>query len=480
MLGERLERINEIKLRLKIIETRKDRSQVITPCAGRVVKINYLPGDAVEAFETILTVEEPQAEYIDVYVPETSDRTPHLGERVAVFPHRTGNFDSGGTVVFVDPGFSAIPERLAFRNLIYWARKFRVQLDPNHHLMPGEAAHVKLLGNGLPAMETEAQAQEAKNASPVGHAGSPPTALETPKPTPIHLPEALHKRTRFEPSAVAWLPDLDRYLILSDDTGREPAKHQPWVFLMDRQGNVEPEPILLEGAESVNDLEALAVKSAHEFYFVSSQNLNKKGKRKTERQRILHVKRDGRRFQVVGKVALAELIFQSYDETQRRNLGLEQTDPNGQVLLNIEGAAWYENSLLLGLKQPLSRKGALLWRLSDPDSLFQSATLQPNQLSLYGTVNLRTAQGQASGISDLAVTPNGTLLALSTVPDAGDDKQCGGLYRVKRITDGILEVTPLLTFPKMKPEGLCVRDENHATIVFDTDDATSYTLDVGM
>ncbi len=480
MLGERLERINEIKLRLKIIETRKDRSQVITPCAGRVVKINYMPGDAVEAFQTILTVEEPHAEFIDVYVPETSNRTPHLNERVAVFPHRTGTFDSEGTVVFVDPGFSAVPERLAFRKLIYWARKFRVQLDANHHLMPGEAAHVRLLGSHLPRVEPYAEAKETNSAAPANREKQSPASLGMQKLTPIQLPQALHKRTRFEPSALAWLPDLERYLVLSDDTGRKPAKHQPWLFLMDLQGNVEPEPILLKGVESINDLEALAMKSDQEFYFVSSQNLNKKGKRTPERQYLLHVKREGRSFEVLGKVALANLIFRSYDETQRHDLGLEVSVANGQPLLNIEGAVWYENSLLLGLKQPISRKGALLWRLDDPDSMIQSASLKPKQLSLYGTVNLRTTQGQASGISGLALAPDGSILALSTVPDVGDDKQCGGLYRVKPVTDGILEVHPLLTFPTMKPEGVCVRNKTQATLVFDTNDATSFTLDVGI
>ncbi len=150
MLSDRMDRIHEIRLRLKILDTRMNRIKVITPCEGRVVKINYLPGDSVEAFATILTVEEPDAEFIDAYVPETSDTIPRLGERVGIYPHRTGQYAAGGTVVFVDPSYSSIPERLAFRKLIYWARKFRVKIDDGDNLVPGEAAQVKLL-SGIPA-----------------------------------------------------------------------------------------------------------------------------------------------------------------------------------------------------------------------------------------------------------------------------------------------------------------------------------------
>jgi len=149
MLSERLDRMNEIQLQLKIIATRKSNRLVISPCEGCIVNVNYLPGDSAKEFETILTVEEPEAEFMDVYIPETSDRVPLLGERVTIYPHRNGAVEAAGVVVFVDPGYSAVPDRLAFRNIIYWARKFRVKLDEGHTLMPGEAAKVEMSASML-------------------------------------------------------------------------------------------------------------------------------------------------------------------------------------------------------------------------------------------------------------------------------------------------------------------------------------------
>lgn len=144
MLSKASERIAELTRDKNEIEASRTRRQVVTPSAGRVVNLNFLPGDTVAAFAAILTVEEADAAFIDVYIPETSDQSPTLGARVQVFPHRAGVAPAQGTITFVDPGYAAIPERLAFRKIIYWARKFRVKLDQGHGLMPGEAARVQV------------------------------------------------------------------------------------------------------------------------------------------------------------------------------------------------------------------------------------------------------------------------------------------------------------------------------------------------
>jgi len=147
LLSERMEHITGMEMKLKELDVQREGRFVHSPCAGRVVDVKALPGDTLEKFAPLLTVEEPQAAYIDVYIPETSDFQPRLGQRVRIHPHRAGATVTGGAVAFIDPGYSAIPQRLAVRNLIYWARKFRVRLDADHGLMPGEAAKVEMLGD---------------------------------------------------------------------------------------------------------------------------------------------------------------------------------------------------------------------------------------------------------------------------------------------------------------------------------------------
>ncbi len=148
MLSERLEHVTGMEMKLKELDVQREGRLVYSPCAGRVVDVKALPGDILEKFAPLLTIEEPQAAFLDVYIPETSDFQPRLGQRVRVHPHRGGAAMTGGTVAFIDPGYSAIPQRLAVRNLLYWARKFRVRLDADHGLMPGEAAKVEMLDDG--------------------------------------------------------------------------------------------------------------------------------------------------------------------------------------------------------------------------------------------------------------------------------------------------------------------------------------------
>ncbi len=473
MLGDRFQHVSELKLRLQSLDERIERRRILSPCAGHVVVVNAMPGDDVEGFAPILTVEEPVAAFIDVYIPETSDYTPRAGQRVRVYPHRSGAADAHGTVVFIDPGYSAIPQRLAFRNMVYWARKFRVRLDDGHSLMPGEAAKVEMTDETFDfAAAAAAERPVAQPAAP--RVASPTATPVTLGPSEIHVPDSLRARSRFEPSGIVWLADIDRFLIASDDTSRDRPEHAPWLFLMDRQGTVEPEPIVLAGAEALNDLEAIAQDPDGMLYLVSSQSPSRKGNRPASRRQIYQVRRDGRDFRVVGQVDLVDVLTRSMDASQRKDLGLEEgADPDSPPF-EIEAAAWYRGALLLGLKSPRPRDGALLWRLDTPNRLFQDHVLRPGQLSLAARVDLRTSDGRPAAFSDLAVDAGGTLFALSTVPDPSAAGQEGGLHRLVSPKPGILQSTLLRSYPGLKPEGLGVLPDGRFTLVFDGDDTPPF------
>ncbi|NLH47107.1 MAG: hypothetical protein GX444_00740 [Myxococcales bacterium] len=467
MLNDRISQMHELELKTKLIEDRIERRRVISPCNGRIVNINYLPGDSVEGFSTILTVEEPEASFVDVFIPESSDIVPQLGERVDVMPHRFGVADTKGTIIFVDPGYSAIPERLAFRKVIYWARKFRVRLDEGHHLRPGESVEVGIRGEIVPS--GAAQAMETKPELRRPKTPEPPATLTAAALSTVTVSDRLRAISRFEPSGIAWLDDLKRYVLVSDDTSRQDPEHQPWIYLMDEAGNLDEQPVPLHGVDSVNDLESIVSAPNGVLYLVSSMNASHRGKRPPDRQRIYRVVHTGRSFKVTGVVNFLSVLCQSYQPAQLGRLGL---DPllGDAIELNIEGATWYKGDVLFGLKQPRPAKGAIVWRLKDPERLFATNTLAPGQLEVFGYADLRTPDGRPAGISDLLAESSGRLLALSTVPQAEKSKQVGGLHiLVETKTDRLL-VKPMLNFPALKPEGLCARDADRLTIVFDSDD----------
>ena len=191
----------------------------------------------------------------------------------------------------------------------------------------------------------------------------------TPPIKKISIPAALLRKTRFEPSGIAWSAELNRYLIVSDDTGINDSatEHAPYLFLMDAAGSVDASPVILEGIESINDLEAIAPAGDGVYYLVSSQNISKRGKRPRNREYLLKVQQTDRNFSVQAKVNLLSLLLKTFSKPELRELGLETFEADGRPKLNIEGAAFQENALYLGLKAPISRKGAIIWKLDNPE-----------------------------------------------------------------------------------------------------------------
>jgi multidrug resistance efflux pump len=489
MLADRLERMNEILLELSINASRIQARMVVAPCDGQVVDVLYRLGDTVPAYLPILNVEESPSEYLEIYLPELSQITAELGDGVEIYSKRNQVYDTDGTVVFIHPGFSPVPERLWFRGQVYWARKVRVRLAAGHLLLPGESVRVKLVGPRESAEKVEELLQvEAKQVGdsvvPLAFAESDKIrdvadssidnknepADEVKRKT-IQIPASLDVRTPIEASGVVWLDDLGRYLVISDDTAKKSSGgHPPWLFLMAPDGVVDAEPVVLAGVKTVNDLEAIVPISNTRFILVSSNSVSKKGKRPVSRQYLMDVERTGRQFRVVRKVKLFEQLAKSLTDKELAAVGLNERIAGGQILLNIEGAAYQEGALLLGLKQPVTEKGALILKLDNLDIFLSTGKLTPGQLSIWGRVKLGCFDEQCAGISDLLIDSQGRMLALSTIPNVPNSKQQASLHLIARDANGTLQATLLKRFESVKPEAICERQPGQYLIMFDRDD----------
>jgi multidrug resistance efflux pump/ADP-ribose pyrophosphatase YjhB (NUDIX family) len=456
LAADRFERVEEIRRELVTLAERRKFREVVAPADGYVVEVLARPGDTVEAFLPVITVQAVVARYVDVYLPESHDSEARVGQHVVVISKRPAGPLAVGTISFVYPGYLPIPERLMFRGQIAWAQRLRVELIQPNELRPGESVRVRFGDEkSWVAPVAEVQAREpAREALPGG-------ALR-----PLEVPEALAGRTRFEPSGIAWLPDGARLLVVSDDTGRRGGTkaHRPWVFAMSAEGRVASEPLAIEGLEAVNDLEAVTPGAPGEYYLVASQSVNSKGKRPAARQVLLKVRVDGERVVLVSQVALWPLLA-ALPPDQARALGLDPDQPEAGRTLNLEAAAWRDGTLLLGLKQPAAAGGAWLWRLTDVAGLLATGALAPGQLTAQGPVDLGVVAGRRAAFSDLAFDEGGRLFALSTVPEAPEAEQEGKLVLLEPV-DGGYAARVLQRWPGMKPEGLAVRGLR-ATVVFD-------------
>ena len=461
MLSDIMERTEDLRRELSFTEHRVNMRTIVSPCDGYVVELFSYPGDVVDEFIPIFSLEETEPEYLTVYLPEKTNISLEAGMRVRIYSTRLKT-TTVGEVAFIHPGLTQTNERLSFRGQFFWARKVLVKLKHNHGLLGGEVVYARI--NHFGNHKNRIQIVEASE-----NYNSEQALIKE-----MTIPASLLKVTRFEPSGITWLPELDKYLIVSDDTGIRKAKndHAPYVFFMSADGNVEPVPVVLNGIRKINDLEAVAPADDNIFYLVSSQNISKAGKRPKNREQILKVKRNKTRFEVLGTINLLSLLLDSYTADELATLGLTQQSTDKRPLLNIEGAAWHQDALYFGLKQPVTKEGAIIWKLDNPDTIFEGNKLKPGQLTVFGNIRLGQFENRFAGFSDILFDRKGNLWALSTFANVTKSKQTGGLHRINLFANGHFETETLTRFPGLKPEGLTFIDDNQLMIVFDNDNQT--------
>lgn len=476
MMAEAREQTNEILRDIIIAENRKQLRTVVSPCDGNVVDIFAYAGDTVREYMPILSVMEASSDFLNVYIPERSDFSVREGMSVGVFPVRSDIPDTTGRVAFIHPGYTRVPDRLTVRGQALWAHIVRVSLDPGHQLRPGEIVHVRIDSDQRRLSVTGSNAYAKTPGGDLSGVTDGPTINRVRQAAVAEMivPPALAAMTRFEPSGLAWLEKARKYVVVSDDTGLAdmPSEHAPIVFLADRNGRVDAEPIRLIGSETINDVEAVTRVDVDSFLVVSSQNISRKSTRKEDRKMICSMQFREGAFHVDHQIIFLDLLLKSLSLEDLEALGLKKLDADQLPVLNIEGAAFRDGALYIGLKAPVADAGAIIWRLADVETVMTGNLLIPGQLSLYGYVDLGQQGSRQRGISDLAFDAKGRLWALSTVPDVGASEQMGGLHRIDRFGDGRLEADTILEFPGQKPEGLCFNQEGEYMIVFDADQAT--------
>lgn len=431
------------------------------PCAGRVSAIHLREGAVARAGAPVVSVIADNSRRITACVFEDLAPAVHVGARARLTARGGPVRELEGEVVTLGPVIHELPARCRPQpHQPAWGRELEVLLDRPTALVAGEGFNLRLED---PPLRLEPRAAAAG-----GDQG--------PRPRALQVPAALRANSRFEPSGLVWVPRLNRYLVVSDDTGYpQRDDHAPWLFTMDARGAVDPQPLVVAGLEGLNDAEAIAAGPDGALYLLCSQSASQRGKRSATRQAFVRIVPQGRGYRADGQVALAALLDQAAPAT-RAALGLVDT-----TALNLEGMTPDAQGLLIGLKSPLTTEGrAIIWRLRDPARLVASGRLEPAGLSLWGTVALEVeADGRrvAAGIAELLALPDGALLIAGTASGLRPRRQSGALWRLPRAPAASAagpahahSAARVQTFAGLKPEGLALSPHpGHLVVAFDND-----------
>ncbi len=277
---------------------------------------------------------------------------------------------------------------------------------------------------------------------------------------PIKVPRELSERTGLELSGAAWSPALSRYVLVSDDVNEEGSKHEPLLFALSESGQLDAAPIRIEGIAELNDPESITAGPEGTLFVCTSHSLNKKGHLPESRRRLLQIAIGGdRKAKILGQLDLSVAR------------GADGRPPWGGGSLDIEGIAFREGALFIGLKSPLgSDGGAAILRLPNVVAVIQSGVIQDGALTLWSRSRFcvpHDGKSVCEGIADLAFLPDGSLLIAGNAPKGMPTDGGGSLWKLAQ-PNGV--PTLLKRFEGLKPEGVALSpDHTSAIVVFDTD-----------
>ncbi|MET0794754.1 MAG: hypothetical protein ABW061_24760 [Polyangiaceae bacterium] len=277
---------------------------------------------------------------------------------------------------------------------------------------------------------------------------------------PMKVPRELSERVGLELSGAAWSPTLSRYVLVSDDVNEEGTKHEPLLFALSEAGQLDAAPIRIEGITELNDPESISSGPDGTLFVCTSHSLNKKGHVPESRRRLLQLSISAdRKAKVIGQLDLSVAR------------GTDGKPPWGSGSLDIEGIAFREGALFVGLKSPLGGDGsAVILRLPNVVSVIQSGVIQDGALSLWSRSRFciqRDGKSVCEGIADLAFLPSGELLIAGNAPKGMPTDGGGSLWKLSAANAA---PTLLKRFEGLKPEGIALSpDHSSAIVVFDTD-----------
>ncbi|NUN14906.1 MAG: HlyD family efflux transporter periplasmic adaptor subunit [Myxococcales bacterium] len=439
--------IEMVRRTLDGLQVRRKALELRAPASGRITMLWRRTGEVIAAGEPIVMMVSTRAARVLTCVAETAAMDIRIGDKAELRVRGKDGEPLRGRAVALGPLVEEVPLRCRrVPDQPAWGRNVVVQLDNPVELLPGLAFDVLFhRGDAYDSSTAIARPSSPTEASPTPGSGDI---------RPMEVPESLRQLSRFEPSGMVWLPRQSRYLIVSDDTGHKSSReHSAWLFTMSMEGQVDPDPVVVQGDIKFNDLESIAAVDEDSIYVLSAQSHSNAGKRSKHRTGFHWLKRSGSGYRVQSTVYFASLLDNLSPE-QLSALGL----PQGTGNLEIEGMTNVGRSLLLGLKSPLDENGkAMIWRLGNPERLFSDQSLESAELTLWGRVALATAiddQPAQGGISELLSPSDGLLLVAATPSAQNTGRESGSVWVIENARGGDMTGELVRQFPRLRPEAM--------------------------
>ena len=146
--GNRPEDIDAAKAAMAYDEARFRERQVLAPSAASVEVLDVRPGDLIAPNTPVATLLERNEIYVRIYIPETEIYRVHVGQKAQVTVDSVGKRVFDGAVEQINQQAEFLPRNVQTREeRVHQVFGVKIRIDDSsHHVLPGMAADVKLLG----------------------------------------------------------------------------------------------------------------------------------------------------------------------------------------------------------------------------------------------------------------------------------------------------------------------------------------------
>lgn len=449
--------LNDLIKEKDYLEKKKRSLYVFSPADGVVGTINFKTGEKADGFATLLTLSNNSPTFVTGFINENLDVSLVEGQVVKVRSATRSNIISTAVVKNIGRRTVEMPLRLLkFQNVIAYGREVTLELSEHTQLLIGEKVSVD---PSKPLLSFMAMA----NASKIDLSQFETSSQFSLKK--MAIPSAVYEQSKFEPSGAIWLADLNKYLVISDDTD---DAHSALLFLMNRDGSLDNETLKINNLPEIMDIESIA-RDENFIYLLSSQSRNSSGDIRKHRSLIVKVKRVGLELTAVSSFELRPLLLSAMVKSEQKELQAlaamikASTVKNGD--LDIEGMTLVGNDILLALKAPHSDSNeSYILRLVNKDYIFSNKFFHPQQVKIEAKLSFdgktETADDNKMGLSDL-VYSGGTYYISTTCKKAN----CSALWKTNKLASASLRL--LKTFPVNQLEGIAIGEKNEILGVFD-------------
>ncbi|MGE0631912.1 MAG: HlyD family efflux transporter periplasmic adaptor subunit, partial [Pseudobdellovibrionaceae bacterium] len=438
-----LSQVEELENELNHLENMKKNLYIFSETEGVVGAVNFKKGEKAPSFAALITISPEHPTYIQGFVHENMHTKLKVGNKVEV-KSVANDFKIQGKVVSIGSRIIEMPTRLMrVPTTPIWGREIVVQIPENSGFILGEKVQIqpKFSFFGI----STAVADETIPRTP---------DLTYLDPSPITVPRTLDSRFSFEPSGLIYLKDFKKFLVVSDDTDKEDS---PYLFLMDRDGFVDDQPIRIPGLKAMTDMESIS-QLDDKIYLVGSMTKTKKGERKESRELIVRMHRSGLDFSNVESIALKPLLIKLAKDKKFINTELADLVSDGD--LEIESSVIRGREFLFGLKEPNKDKKAYILRIKNIDSLFLKKELTKENIDIFARINFGP-QKNKHRLSDLALV-DGQIYISSVCLKA----MCSGIWKLN-INGTEATAESVKFFDGFKAEGIAVDELGMMTVTFD-------------